>query len=72
MKFENKDAFEQCNMFGIGTANTAYAKYFIGDAFLNPLTDSKRSFKREVYGKVQASRVAKSRFQDVDTGQWIW
>lgn len=24
-----------------GEANTAYAKYFIGDSFLNPLTDSK-------------------------------
>ena len=39
MKFENKDALEQHNMFGTGTANTAYAKYFIGDSFLNPLTD---------------------------------
>ena len=25
--------------FGAGTPNTAYAKYFIGDSFLNPLTD---------------------------------
>ena len=25
--------------FGAGTLNTAYAKYFIGDSFLNPLTD---------------------------------
>ena len=41
MKFENKDAFEQHNMFGTGTANTAYARYFIGDSFLNPLTDPK-------------------------------
>ena len=41
MKYENKDAFEQHNMFGTGTANTAYAKYFIGDSFLNPLTDPK-------------------------------
>ena len=41
MKFENKDAFEQHNMFGTGTANTAYAKYFIGDSFLNPLTNPK-------------------------------
>ena len=41
MKYENKDAFEQHNMFGTGTANTGYAKYFIGDSFLNPLTDPK-------------------------------
>ncbi len=41
MKFEDKKAFEQHNMFGTGTANTAYAKYFIGESFLNPLTDPK-------------------------------
>ena len=41
MKYENKDAFEQHNMFGTGTANTAYARYFIGDSFLNSLTDAK-------------------------------
>ena len=41
MKFENRDAFEKVNMFGTGAANTAYAKYFIGDSFLNPLTDPK-------------------------------
>ena len=43
MKYENKEAFEQVNMFGTGTPNTAYAKFFIGDAFLNPLTDPKGS-----------------------------
>ena len=41
MKFENKETFEKHNMFGTGEANTAYAKYFIGDSFLNPLTDAK-------------------------------
>ena len=41
MKYENKEAFEQHNMFKTGAANTAYAKYFIGDSFLNPLTDPK-------------------------------
>lgn len=29
MKYENKEAFEQVNMFGTGTPNTAYAKFFI-------------------------------------------
>ena len=43
MKYENKEAFEQVNMFGTGTPNTAYSKFFIGDAFLNPLTDPKGS-----------------------------
>ena len=43
MKYENKEAFEQVNMFGTGAPNTAYAKFFIGDSFLNPLTDPKGS-----------------------------
>ena len=41
MKFKNKDIFEKHNMFGMGEANIAYAKYFIGNSFLNPLTDPK-------------------------------
>ena len=41
MKFENKDTFELHNAFGMGEPKTAYAKYFIGDSFLNPLTDPK-------------------------------
>ena len=38
MKYASKEAFEKANVFGMGTPNTAYAKYFIGDSFLNPLT----------------------------------
>ena len=41
MKYENEKSFEQVNMFGKGEANTAYAKYFIGNSFLIPLTDPK-------------------------------
>lgn len=41
MKYENKDEFEKHNMFGTGEANTAYARYFIGQSFLNPLTEAK-------------------------------
>lgn len=41
MKYENKELFEKANMFGLGNANTAYAQFFIGDSFLNPLTDPK-------------------------------
>lgn len=40
MKYESKEAFEKANIFGTGTANTAYA-HFIGNSFLNPLTDPK-------------------------------
>ena len=41
MKYESREAFEQVNMFGAGAANTAYARFFIGDSFLPPLTDPK-------------------------------
>ena len=41
MKYPEKEAFEQQNMFGTGAPNTAYAKYFIGESYLNPLTDPK-------------------------------
>ena len=41
MKYQSKEAFEAANKFGTGTPNTAYAKFFIGDSFLNPLTDPK-------------------------------
>ena len=40
MKCMDKHEFEQ-NVLGTGAANTAYAKFFIGQSFLNPLTDPK-------------------------------
>ena len=39
MRYEQKEQFEKVNAFGTGTANTAYAQYFTGNSFLNPLTD---------------------------------
>ena len=39
MKITNKEEFEKQNVFGMGNANTAYAQYFIGESFLNPLTN---------------------------------
>lgn len=30
-------------LFGLGKANTAYAKYFIGNSYLNPLTEPKKT-----------------------------
>ena len=41
MKRMGKHGFEQQNVLGTGAANTAYAKFFIGQSFLNPLTDPK-------------------------------
>ena len=38
MKTTNREEFEKQNVFGMGNANTAYAQYFSGESFLNPLT----------------------------------
>lgn len=36
-----KEEFDKQNIFGKGKSNVDYAKYFIGESFLNPLTDEK-------------------------------
>ena len=38
MKIQDRKEFEAVNVFGMGVPNDAYAKYFIGKSFLNPLT----------------------------------
>ena len=38
MKTMEKSEFEKLNVFGTGMDNTAYARYFIGHSYLNPLT----------------------------------
>lgn len=38
MKTEDKELFDNINIFGLGDENTAYAKYFVGNSYLNPLT----------------------------------
>ena len=43
MKYQNKNEFEKANVFGTGNANEAFAKYFIGNSFLNPLTDTSKT-----------------------------
>lgn len=35
--------------FGLGEENTAFAKYFIGKSYLNPLTDPKKN--KSIYCK---------------------
>ena len=37
----NDAQFDRENVFGKGVENTAYAKYFVGRSFLNPLTNPK-------------------------------
>ena len=39
----NKEAFDKENIFGQGEPNTAFAQYFIGNSYLNPLVDPKAS-----------------------------
>ena len=39
MKYQTKEEFEKRNMFGTGKPNIGFAKYFIGESFLNPLTN---------------------------------
>ena len=37
MKSLDQNAFAKQNIFGLGAENTAYAQYFIGQSYLNPL-----------------------------------
>lgn len=43
MKYSNEADFNAANKFGKGNANTAFAQYFIGNSFLNPLTDPEKA-----------------------------
>lgn len=39
MKILSQDDFEKVNVFGKGSLNEAFSQYFIGNSFLNPLTN---------------------------------
>ncbi len=39
-KIMDREKFEKVNVFGMGNPNDAYAQYFVGDSFLNPLTEA--------------------------------
>ena len=41
MKTISRKEFEKQNVFGTGAENTGFAQYFIGNSYLNPLTDPK-------------------------------
>ena len=43
MKIQQKEQFDSYNVFGLGSPNDAYAQFFIGQSYLNPLTDPKAS-----------------------------
>ncbi len=38
---KEKEEFDKINVFGLGEPNDAFAKYFIGQSYLNPLTNPK-------------------------------
>lgn len=38
MKYTDEKQFDSINDFGLGQPNDAFAKYFIGNSYLNPLT----------------------------------
>ena len=39
MKVPEQKQFEEINVFGTGKPNDAFARYFVGKSFLNPLTN---------------------------------
>ena len=41
MKYLDKEEFDKANKFGTGNPTDAFAKYFVGNSFLNPLTNPK-------------------------------
>lgn len=41
MKIADKNEFNKENVFGLGADNAAFARYFTGNSWLNPLTDPK-------------------------------
>lgn len=43
VRIGDAEAFAQVNTFGLGNPNTAFAQYFIGQSYLNPLTDPQTS-----------------------------
>ena len=43
MKTTNQKDFEKNNIFGLGAPNVNFAKYFIGNSYLNPLTDMNKT-----------------------------
>ena len=43
MRISSKEVFDRENVFGQGQANTAFAQYFIGNSYLNPLTEPGKS-----------------------------
>lgn len=39
MKYDNREEFEKVDAFGVGAPNDGFAQYFVGNSYLNSLTD---------------------------------
>lgn len=46
MGIARESEFNAANVFGKGNPNAAFAQYFSGESFLNPLTDPKTASSR--------------------------
>ena len=44
----NKEEFDKINVFGQGVLNEAFAKYFVGNSYLNPLAKTDNIFLANV------------------------
>ena len=40
MHINDKNVFDKENVFGLGQPNSAYAQFFTGNSYLNPLTEA--------------------------------
>ena len=43
MASTNKEGFDRENLFGIGVPNDGFARYFVGQSYLNPLVDARKA-----------------------------
>ncbi|MBQ9267187.1 MAG: cupin domain-containing protein [Clostridia bacterium] len=48
MKIMNKEEFDKVNVFGQGEPNVNFARYFIGNSYLNPLAKTDNMFLANV------------------------
>lgn len=57
MKYATEEAFVGANAFGKGAANTAYAQYFVGNSYLNSLTDPRVTALQEELDPVAVKKM---------------
>ena len=47
----NKEEFDRVNVFGLGNPNDAYAEYFTGNSYLNPIAKTENVWLEKVTDK---------------------